>query len=175
MLTQSADSMKRWAPRQAKRCAPAVAHQRQPDGYTCVPTSVAILAGVPVEQILEEARAHFGVPARCPWQLIRAWAGPRQTEYWLIGNFFGSEVVDAYRAQLAELIFGPPPEPPRLPRGRGILQVFGPRAGHCVAYADGLVFDPELPEPLPYREWRSLPALGAWRVGVVLPVVHPKH
>ncbi len=136
-----------------------------------------MLAGVPVERVISEARACFGVPEGLwpsSWQLVRAWAGTWHADTWIFRRFLGSDVEAAYLARIQKFARDwEPIELSALPEGRGLLQIFGPRSGHCVAYADGLVFDPELPEPLGFSEWRSLPLIRDWRIGAVLPVVHP--
>ncbi len=183
-FSQSADSKKRQAPSQevflTKSSRPIV-HQLQPDGYTCVPTSVAILAGIPVDEVLSEARDYFKVPEYVSWADLRDWAGSYQfttwrADVWLLDHFFGPKIVQNYVIRQTDwILFGTRSEPSTLPKGRGILQILNGHNGHCVAYADGFVYDPELPTPLPFCKWRRIPTFRSWRISVVLPVnaVHP--
>ncbi len=181
MLIQTADSKKRQAPSQEVFLAESLrlVHQLQPDGCTCVPTSVAILAGVPVDEILSEARRYFRAPD-VPWDVLRDSVGPYEfvawrTDVWLLNHFFGSDIAREYIKRQGDWLFGrgtTSSELTELPEGRGILQIINGHVGHCVAYADGSVYDPDLPGPLPFRKWRGIPTFRSWRISVVLPVHH---
>lgn len=126
-------------------------HQMQATNE-CVPTSIAMLLDIPRQDVILAA-----LPDGCrDWQTLHTNPGQWwQTVILLLDTAFGNGTGGKYfmlAARNAKLNLT------SCPPGKGLMSVFHPKQamGHCVAYSDGIIHDPEFPVPFPWGAWRRL-------------------
>ena len=141
-------------------------HQRQPDEYTCWITVVAMLADIPVEQLLAEIREEFGASYQEMWMgditEVASWAegrfgfniNPRKRDH-----VRPDVMADRLRTLMkAVKLYS-------LPSGRGAISLVVPGfriddqnvyrlQKHTVAYSDGMVYDPSSRKPMSLAQFR---------------------
>ncbi len=159
-------------------------HQRQ-GSNECLPTAVAVLAGVPKDDVIEWARQKFNVASCAQWDGFAYGTGNSST-FWMfataviehfiapgVGRAYHGAVIAAFPSRYALEVVpggnGPTRRTRRLFKGRGLITIRRGRFQHVVAFENGVVFDSGQLGPLPYKEWCALKhgGVGGWRVTAV--------
>jgi hypothetical protein len=146
----------------------------------CLPTVVAMLAGVPKDEVIAWGLDYAGqiIDHRSRFTVWADLTNGGSAGFWpvaigTINHFLGKGVGQAHReaSWLVDLAGGrgfvavdgaavcPGPPTPRRPRklpgGRGLITIRYRQNQHVAAFENGFVFDPAELAPLTYREWKQ--------------------
>jgi hypothetical protein len=133
-------------------------HIRQ-SGETCYPTTVAMLSGQPVSQVIQTLLRHTP---------FRSWDEMMDTSVRLtLGEI--NLITDIVHNNARSILPWISPESLRVsynqPRvslspsvlnGRGTISVRRPGAGHVVAFENGTIYDPGFAQPIPWELWEMM-------------------
>ena len=133
--------------------------------HECLPTSVAMLKGVPVQEILNLFQeVDFNHRA-----FGEIWSGKCE-DFWplaweVLGLAFGPATVQAYQEVVGWngqdckgglwATGGHGASLPFPQTGKGLLQLIRGRGRHTVAYSEGLVYDPEEDEAMTWSKYKE--------------------
>jgi hypothetical protein len=128
-------------------------------GETCYPTTIAMLSNRPVESVIRALLQH--TPLRTWEQLMEIVPRVSQDEFDYI-----SRIIHRNAQSILPWIT---PEALRVsyyqPRiglsssalnGRGTMSLRKPGAGHVVAFENGMIYDPAIQQPVPWKLWEML-------------------
>lgn len=136
-------------------------HQRQ-GPLECVPTAVAMLLDIPKDSVIEAV-----MPDGCKsWDRLIM----KPQDWWkaveiMLDAGFGDGTGKTYRACVSNTLTY---SMSACPEGKGLISITlpGQLMGHCVAFADGIVYDPEDDKPLEWAVWRHV--MRDWHIRGIL-------
>jgi hypothetical protein len=136
-------------------------------GETCYPTTIAMLSGQPVNQVIRTLLQH--TPFRS-WdemmdQSVRLTLDEINHVSDIVHNNAQSILPwispEAFRVSYSKLRISLSPS---VLNGRGTISVRKPGAGHVVAFENGTIYDPGFTQPVPWELWEVLHDMSGGKI-----------